>query len=165
MSSLTIGINRNSVRMWLTESDESAAGCRLPPGLEPERSSPRSGGGADGLDELPQRARPTADDRVAMREQEVVGVQFEQQAEGGEQPDLHRRWVLPEQEVRDEAERAVACTDEPVRERERPVRGKVERALLGADRADLAGDGPARQLRAEVEALDRFSCAELLQPG
>lgn len=51
--------------------------------------SPRSGGGAGGLDEIPQRACPTADDRVAVREQEVVGVELEQPAEGGEQPGLH----------------------------------------------------------------------------
>ncbi len=53
------------------------------------RESPRSGGGGGGLDEIPQRACPTADDRVAVREQEVVGVELEQPAEGGEQPGLH----------------------------------------------------------------------------
>jgi hypothetical protein len=38
--------------------------------------NPRSGGGAVDLDKTPQRACPTADDLVAVREQEVLDVEL-----------------------------------------------------------------------------------------
>ena len=104
-----------------------------------------------------------SDERLAVREKQVVEVELGEPSISLAQS-LLRPLRLVHQRVRDEPERtSLLPAHRAVGDRERPVRGKVERGLVGTDRTDPMGDDAPRKLVPEVEGQHGLTALELVQ--
>src|SRR5437870_13295642 len=115
-----------------------------------------------------QRLAAVVDHRPAVCEQQMIEFELGRQAPvGGNQPPLYGHWIVTHVLVRDQPQRCgtIVAPEETVCARQCAQACVVERALIGAERADLVRDDTAGELVSGVVRFDGLTRRELVHAG